>query len=301
MSVEFTAVPVSPNSVPGVTSATTTPTSPKTTESKTETPQEAPKAPERDLYSEKAAALLRKEKMAYREKQEAKALRQQVEQEKAAIAQREQKIKEFESLKQTNPLKALELLGLDYNALTQIYLNNGQITPEVQIKHVESKLEEIQRKQAEDEQRRLEQEKIAAEQEALEVLNDFKSEIGNFLSAKKDTYEFINLFEQNNLVYDTIQEYFNRHQKILSIKEASDMVEKYLEGQLQRSTATNKFKKLLGDNKQTSPSKETTQPKQNTQQPRTLTNNMTSSAASFLPAKTEQDRISRALAALDKK
>jgi len=291
MNLEMTVVPGTPttSAVEGIKS-TQAP-------AKEEAAPAQPPTPPSD-YSERAAALVRKEKNAYREKQEAKAIRAQIDQKRAELEAKERRIQEFESIKQTNPLKALEMLGLDYDALTQVYLNNGQVTPEVQVKNVMGEIEQLKKQQLEREQKQLEEAKIQAEAEANEVLTQFKSEIQEYLGSQSDSYEFINLFAQQNLVYDTIQEYFDKHKSILSIKEASDLVENYLEDQVKKSTATNKFKKLLGP--QDGPTNKTQQ-QTTTQQPRTLSNNMTSSAASFLPAKTEQDRINRALAALDKK
>jgi hypothetical protein len=254
-----------------------------------------------DMFAEKFSSLAKKEKRILREKEEAKALRDVISRKEQEIAAREEKIKQFEALQSGSPIDKLKALGTSYDELTQWYLNNGNPTPELLAQKAVQEVEKFKTEQQESQKRAMEDQKKAAEAELGEVLDQFKESIGEFVTTKTEDYELINLFDQSALVYDTIEQYFNENQKILNIKEAADLVEQYLEDLVKKTTDTKKFKKLYQPEAQSNEKKVDPQTRTQTQT-RTLSNNLTSSSApSFLPAKTENERISRALAALDRK
>lgn len=274
----------------------------------TEKVVEQPKAEpikEDSRFSERASLMIQKEKRILREKQETKAMRETIAKREAEIQRQEQAITQFEQLKKTHPLKALELLGLNYNDLTQTVLNAENPTPEYQIKSVQDQLAEFKKAQEDQSKLAAEQAKAQAESELNEVLDQFKGEISSFVTSKTDDYEFINLFDQTNLVYDTIQEYYNTNKQLLTIKQSCDLVEKYLEDQMKKTTETKKFQKLYNPQQpQSKPSATISSQNMTQQRPqaqsKTLTNNMVSSSIpSSLPAKTESERLARAMAALD--
>lgn len=97
-------------------------------------------------------------------------------------------------------------------------------------------------------------------------------------------------------MYDTVEEYFAKTNKVLSIPEACDLVEAYLEKQVEKSLATKKL-----SSKVSRPQEEpNATPQPSAQQRKTLTNtNYTSSTPSLVSPRVESDRMSRALAALD--
>jgi hypothetical protein len=103
------------------------------------------------------------------------------------------------------------------------------------------------------------------------------------------------LYDSADLVYDTVEEYFAKTNKVLSIPEACDLVESYLEKQVEKSLATKKLSARVSKQEPSSPTaNKPSEPR------RTLTNNdYTSSTPSFVSPKVENDRMSRALAALD--
>src|ERR1041385_3839217 len=90
----------------------------------TQTQPPQPAAGDDGKVSGKLQLLIQREKAALERERAAKA-------QEAALAERLAKIDEFESVKKTNPRKALELLGLTYQDLTQAELNDGPINPEV--------------------------------------------------------------------------------------------------------------------------------------------------------------------------
>jgi hypothetical protein len=257
----------------------------KSTEPKAKpTLQEAVKASEEPKKTvppgaDRFAALAKKER----------AIQQQSEQLKV----REAKLSEFETIKRTatqNPLKALEILGVSYEQITEFILNGQKPTADLQVSSVKQEIEELRR------ERELEKEaaKKAQSDEYEKVQEQFRAEIGSFVANNAHQYELTALYKGEEIIQATIEQHYEATKKVLSIKEAADLVEQYFEDQV-RTGHSKKFQAKQEPKTEGQPAKET----ERTKAP-TLTNGLTSSAPSMLPAKTEADRINRALAALTK-
>jgi hypothetical protein len=243
--------------------------------------KQAPKPPGSDRF----AALAKKER----------AIQKQL----ADIKAREASVKAFESLKASatsNPLEALKALGLSYEQITQYLLNGNKPTPEAEVSQVRQDLEKLKQEQVQREEQAKVAAKQAAEREYQQTLEDFSSEVKGFVQSNKDSYELTNMYQGEEIVLSTIEQHFANTKRIMSIKEAADLVEAYFEEQVKAAQQTKKFqakqepKVSEGQPKRESVSKSTP----------TLSNGLTSSAPSLLPAKTEQARMQRAMAALDK-
>ena len=195
----------------------------------------------------------------------------------------------------SNPLAALEDAGLSYKELTDFILNNNTVSTESQIKALQDKISEVENARQRDHQEREEHSKRQAAEREVQVIAEFKNEISNFISSKKDDYELTNLYESSDLVYDTVEAYFEKTSKVLSIPEACQLVETYLEKQVEKSLQTKK----LGSRFQ-KPAEESIA-KSDPQAPRRTLNNQnyTSSTPSMVSPKVENDRMTRALAALN--
>lgn len=217
----------------------------------------------------------------------------------ADIKAREAKVKEWDSLRSqvaANPVKAMEALGITYDQLTQFLLNGQQPTADLQMKQVRDEVEALKKQQVEEKRRVQEQAKRQAEQEYQQTIQDFSSEIKDFVVTNKDNYELTNMYQGDAIVYATIEQHFANTKKIMSIKEAADLVEGYFEEQVRAAQQTKKFQ---GDTKPKDEGR--VKAESGVKQPSpTLGNDYTSSAPSLLPAKTENDRIRRAMAALNK-
>ena len=267
----------------------------------TQEAQDTPEAPipevPKERVSDRFAFLAKKEQAVVRQRQELKAQLEAMEQQKAEIAKLRQEIEGGRSKKEsyrTNPLALLEEHGLSYKELTDYILNNNTVSTESQIKALQEKLESVERQREQDRQEAAERAKRTAEQREQAVITEFKNEIGSFLKRETDKYELTNLYDSSDLVYDTVEEYFAKTNKVLSIPEACDLVEAYLEKQVEKSLATKKL-----STKVSRPQEPTASP-QPAQQRKTLTNsNYTASTPSLVSPRVENDRMSRALAALD--
>jgi hypothetical protein len=196
-----------------------------------------------------------------------------------------------------NPIKALEMLGVSYEDITNFVINGNKPTPELEIKSLREQMEADKKAREEDKKAMLEQEKLKAEQESQKVIEEFNIELKNYITSNSEQYEQIVASGYEDEVCNFVQEYFSKNQKVLSNKEACDMVEEYLVEQSFKLAST---KKLSARLKPQVPQEELAT--QQSSQARTLSNGLTANAGtSMLPAKTEADRMKRAMAALEKR
>ena len=205
---------------------------------------------EEDQFSKKFAALSRKEK----------AMREREDQYSRKIEDLERRLEEMNRkpepekkpeiplewrLKQ-NPLKALEEMGLGYDQLTELALNDGKLTPDLQMQLIRSELENDYKSKFEELENRL-QEREEAEVEAKyeNAKHNFMSEIESAV-ASDEKYELINSSNGEELVYNVIEEHYNETGNILEIDEAAQAVEEYLEAEVEKMLKLEKVSRKLG-------------------------------------------------------
>lgn len=242
------------------------------------TPAEEPK---KDFMSPRFAALAKKER----------AVRNQLNEAKKIYQQNQEFQKKFGDVK-GNPKKALEVLGLTYEEVTNAILNGDQLTPDAQVKRVEEKLDRMQKQQEEE---KLQMQKLAVQRAQAKVEQDFtayKDFAKKYVETNKDKFEFTHMYEADNLIFDTQEQYFQKTGKTLPIEQAAEMVEDYVMSLVEKVTQSKKFQTKFMN-------KDTKKTEEQVAERKTLSNAMTSSAASMLPAKNEQDRIARAMAKLN--
>jgi len=251
------------------------------------------------------AFLAKKEAALVRQRQELKAQMEALNSQKSELDKLRQEIESVKGRRssyKTNPLAALEDAGLSYKELTDYILNNEKITPEQKLaaleEKFESKIEALERQREQERlmaEQRAEQERAAREAATIE---QFKGEISNYIQSNKDTFELTNLYDSSDLVYDTVEAYYEKTQKVLSIPEACELVEKYLEKQVEKSLQTKKLSSRVPrpDTQKAEPVQKSADPS-----PRRSLNNQTytSSTPTMVSPKVESDRMARALAALD--
>lgn len=254
-----------------------------------------------DEVSSKFAALSKKEKLILKKQQEIQAKEKD-------IQEKYSKYQEFESLKgsaRSNPLKALESLGLSYDEITDYILNDSKPTVSSEVKTVQDELAQFKKQLEEEKESVKRREEEEREKQYSSAITTFKAEITDFITENSTEYELIGAYNQSELVYNTIEEAYNRSleegtPKILSIKEAASMVEKYLEEEVSKVLSLNKVKSRFAPKVEEAPTPKE-EPKfmpSSSASPKTLNNQITSSAPSMLPAKTETDRLRRAMAKL---
>lgn len=272
-----------------------------------EKPVEATPAPE-DIVSPKLGLIARKERALVQKQQEFQRQMQEWEKHKTELQSRLEAMEKKERLWKETPEKALEEYGHNYQTLTERVLSGGDLTPKDIEKKMNERFEQLQRAQEEEKKKQQEAAQKAQEEQEQLVISQYKDDLKGFIVSKKDEFKLTALFDaEADLVYDTVDAYFQEHQKILSHEEAAQLVEKY-------------FRKLVDDaNGALTPKQQeaaekaldmdtVAQVKVNTgaeqavRKPSstTLTNNMNATTPTKAPVKNEDDRIKRALAALER-
>ena len=146
-----------------------------------------------------------------------------------------------------DPLRALEDMGLSYDKLTELALNDGKLTPEMQMRLMREELEGDYRKKFEElENRLIEKEKSDEQRRYDDIQRGFQNEIEDFVISNSDKYELIQANEANDIIYDVIEEHYNETGRILDIEEAADAVENYLEEEAEKLLSLGKLRSKFG-------------------------------------------------------
>lgn len=250
-----------------------------------EKPKEAPKTEEDKKFAQKFAALTKRDKAA-RDKE--KSLADREKQLEARIAELESKAKPapeaakepIEQRLKKDPFNTLKELGLDFDILTKIALNEGKLTPEMQLKlrqeeldrKYETKLEALERKLADKEAA----DTAAKEKSARDAAEtEFRGSIESHVKADPTNYEMLAIEGEEGvaIVYEVIEKHYEATGKIMSIKEAADEVENSLLEVAKKYTGLSKIKGLFGQSQSTAAKPEqvgaATPPKEG---PKTLSN-----------------------------
>ena len=196
---------------------------------------DAPAAPPEpnpaDQYATKFAELARRERALQQQQQEYKSLKARLEEMDA-----------LEKLRDEDPLSYLDKKGLSYEKLTQRVLSGGKKSVEEQVEELQQSLkarDEAAAKAAKDAEQKAFDDRQAA----------YMAELDTFV--KGNDYELIQQYGQTQMVYDVILDHYLQTQqqgeaKLLSFKEASDLVEEHLEGEVAKALSTKRIKARIG-------------------------------------------------------
>lgn len=186
--------------------------------------KDAGKKEEPEPESKRIAALARREARLVHRQQELQRARQQLEQERQQLRQ----LAELPALAKRDPLAALQALGATYEQVTEALISGGAAAPAPVTKDDLAEME-----------MRLREEREQLERQR--AIDGLRREIDDTIKADPDQYELITLHGQSNLVLEVIEEAFNQHGKLLSTKEAADLVEQHLEEQAQKLLSAKKL------------------------------------------------------------
>lgn len=218
------------------------------------------------------------------------------------------RVNEFESAK-GNSKKALELLGLDYNQLTESILKDGEIPPSVEIQKLRDEFYE--HRKAQEESSRLNQEREAQDAKQKEEAalakrdQEFREEIVSLLKKDPERYQYTLFEQQEDLVYELIDEHYRRtldeatgKGEIMLTEKAADLVEKHLEDKYNKAKDLSKTKALWGNVPKEAQQKIVEQHKRQIgQPPKTLTNQLSATPSQPKPKViTDEERVQKAIA-----
>lgn len=303
-------------------SVTDTPTETTTTEGTAQTPP---------VNTSQFSTIIKKEKQILREKRALKEQQMAFEAEKQKWADEQARLQRFKEL--SNPLDALKEKGWTYEDLTNYVLSGEKTPPEKLIADVKKELEDLKTAQQREKEQLILQAKEAAEKEQQQIIENFKAQTNDFIVQNKDTYELINLHDAQEVVFATVEEHWAkeverynkeveegvtqpRQPKVLSMKEACDVVEKYLEENISKSLQTKKLSTKFKPLETDTPSETNNQaqaspgeapqgkpgaPKGIDYKSFTIHNAMSGQGGPTGPGKKLSERMMRAMAALDKR
>lgn len=275
-----------------------------------ETPQAPPQAvPEQKVQGE-APATGRDERISQRlesliKREQAAVARESAAKEREkALATHIARVEEFEAAKSGNSKKALELLGLNYDQLTESMLKDGEIPPSKLIQDLKAEIDELKSLRSTDKDQAEQEKKREAEAQEQKAIDGFKEQIGTYLKDNETRYELISFEGRHDLVFDVIDEHYKRTidpetgaGKVMKISEAADKVELWLEQKYSKAPKLNKiqtlWKAVPTKVLENQADKQTPKP---TQPPRTLTNNLSAAPANRTRPITDEDRVQRAIA-----
>ncbi len=272
-------------------------------------PAQAQPAP--DQLAPKFAALTKQERMLRQQRQQFKQEQQAYLTQKAEFDRQKQ---EWESEFKDKPFDALKKRGRTYEDLTQAALEGGKFKPEVEIKDLRDELGRFVAAQGEKE--KVQQTQAAKQQEEYEqqIVADFRAGVTQVMKAEPDKYELTNRYDpEGDMVWSTIEEHWKRGEalfakgegpapKALTKQEALDLVESFYESEIEKElTELPQTKKYQSKWKDKFGGKKADEPLPKSGGSTTLSNSMSSAAPTFVSAKTEHDRMQRAMAALNEK
>ncbi len=204
-------------------------------------PPEA-KPPENKADSRRFAVLARQ---ASEHRKSVEADKAAIKAERDAIAAEKQAIADFNKARENaklDPIAYLEAAGLTYEQATEYVLNGKKPTPDAQVQAVRDELGRFAKKQEDDRRTALEAEKKRIEEQDAADVRAFHAAAEGYVTSRPNDYELTLLHEGASLVPGLIESHHAKTGKILSYKEAADMVEAHLAEQIEKSIATTKFK-----------------------------------------------------------
>ena len=173
---------------------------------------------ETNKFASKFAALSRREKQL--KAKEAELSKKLAELEKAQVSKEEKakipepkKLEDFDKNFQRefrrDPFGALERMGLPYDKLTELAINDKKLTPDMQMKLMREEIEDGYK----DKFDKLEQRLTAKEKEEKEARYDriqknYMNKINGFVEKNVDTYEFIKANNAYEVIYDVVEKHY---------------------------------------------------------------------------------------------
>lgn len=247
------------------------------------TPAATPEPVKPSTNDERLAHFAKKEAALQKERETIKAEKASMAAERAKYEDVGKKYKEFETMKEKDPIAAMRHAGFTDTDIFNFYVKAQEDqklkeTPEG--KATAAALAEVQK--LKDELKTKEDTQKAAQDAA--TIRRFQGKISNTVTTNKEKYEYCNYYgaEAEQLIFATVEEVLKDTGEVLSPQEASDMVEKFYED---RDKSMGSIKKRSGP---VSAAPEPVAPEPAKPMSKTLTNKVAPTVASSAPKKETQ-------------
>ena len=188
---------------------------------------EPPAFDERARFAEKFAKLSQRESRLRKEREELRAVRENA-----------QRFSDLEDLAKENPLQLLEKFGINYDELARRVINDGNPAIEDVVAKQQREIESLRdsiRKDAEEREARLKA------QETETAYNGFIDNIKK-LTDNNPKYELISSNGAHHVVYELMEEQYQRDGTVLGYEQAADLVEQYYEDEAERYYKSSKLR-----------------------------------------------------------
>jgi len=202
----------------------------------TGTPAPEVKKTEDTDFSRRFAALSKRQKDLFNKEQELK--KQEL---------RYKELEEIESLREKNPLEYLKKKNMNFDdLLSSVLKENEPPTVEDKLTALEKKIEAYQKAEEEKALRAKEEAEKAAKENEQKAIDGFKKEIDAFIKSDVEKYELINANGATEMVFEVISENYQKTQQVMPTEEAAQLVEAYLEQELDKILKLKKVASKFG-------------------------------------------------------
>ena len=252
--------------------------------------QEAPPAEVVEEAVEEAVAEATEEQPAVEEKPDFSRQFSAIARRERELRQRESRMKEMEArfsevegyqneysgiqeLASKNPYEAMKKLGIDYDALTQQVINEGEPTADQQLRleneALRARLDKLEGAYNEEHKQREQAQAQAARNKLIDNVRQFVDDGGD--------YEFIQSNDAYGLVAEVMQQHYIRTKEIMEYSEAAKMVEGHFESEAERYLGSKKLQDKWRATSQKEPEQKATSEAEpaKSSRPKTLSNENT--------------------------
>lgn len=190
---------------------------------------------DKKLESTRFNHLAKKESQLVKERELLKKEREDFKIEKERVAGISKRAQEFEDLKTKDKIAAMKYAGFTEEDIINFLAEPETVSnpEEKALKVVQTEINKFKEEEKlKDEQLKQDQQKIRDEEDN-KILIKFKSDITSHVLSDKDQYEYCNYYGDiaQELIYETISNTLLEDKVVISIKEASELVESYYEEQ----------------------------------------------------------------------
>lgn len=209
-----------------------------------EPPATEPEGPKAAAF----AALTRREKeLTLREKSTKESLaakEAELEKRAAEITGRAEQLGSLDGLlklAREKPTEFFKKTGLTYQQLTEAVLSEGQPpTADDRVAKLEAELAADRAERAKNAEQAKLDAAAAARAQDDRAIEAFKGHVSQFVKANAETYELVAAEDATDLVYDVVEAYYAEHKQVLTVEQAAERVEVYLEAEARKKYSGSK-------------------------------------------------------------
>jgi hypothetical protein len=181
----------------------------------------------KDEFAARFMALSRKEK--------------RLQESQVSLKKQEERLKELDSIKEAGVMKALEYHGFTIDDVVNYALGESDKPPVDPVDALKSEFDNYKQSIEEEKAQKKAQEEEINQKHIEDTVNAHKTQIDQFIRQNPAKYELINAQDSGDLVWEVTEQHFQEYGELLSIEDASNKVESFLENQVKDLLKLKKF------------------------------------------------------------